>query len=227
MYLLAQLGLCRVVQVGQWHHPLITHKDPTHSIVSWWPLLHNTCHDLKFPSITNDKRMAPHKTSKTERVVNYKHATSQVRNIKIEAWTVRIYNDRFVCSSKAMDFLFRVVVFTTLIICLFFKLSTCAIKLKISCYLMVSSFIQRATSCCFTSWFVCFFSHQLQENRSSTKADEGEGAIWRTRKAFRSIHKCKACYRLKDLHMVNHGIHEQWLHNPLHHSHSIVQAWQP
>jgi hypothetical protein len=29
--------------------------------------------------------MAPHKTSKTERVVNYKHATSQVRNIKIEA----------------------------------------------------------------------------------------------------------------------------------------------
>lgn len=124
-------------------------------------------------------------------------------------------------SSKTMDFLFLVVVFTTLVICLFFKLSTCAIKLEISCYLMVSSFIQRATSCCFTSWFVWFFSHQLHENRSSTKADEREGAIWRTRKAFRSIHKCKACYRLKDLHMVNHGIHEQWLHNPLHHSHSI------
>lgn len=101
MYLLAQLGLCRVVQVGQWHHPLITHKDPTHSIVSWWPLLHNTCHDLIFPSITNGKRMAPHKTSKTERVVNYKHATSQVRNTNIEAWTVtRIYNDIFVWSEQ-------------------------------------------------------------------------------------------------------------------------------
>lgn len=68
IYLLAQLDLCRVEQVGEWHHPLNTpHTPHTHNeCFSWWPLCHSTCNDLTTSSVTKRKWCQPHEMQRLQ-----------------------------------------------------------------------------------------------------------------------------------------------------------------